>query len=69
MTTPSQAYRNAANSPAGRHAAEAAKEARDSVKSAAHSAKETAEEVGEFDRRSGERVCLRRIAQGRRVCV
>ena len=44
MTTTSQAYRNAANSPAGRHASEAAKEARESVKSAAHSAKETAEE-------------------------
>ena len=28
MTTTSQAYRNAANSPAGRHASDAAKEAR-----------------------------------------
>ena len=45
MTTANQAFRQAANSPAGRHASEAAKEARESVKSTAEAAKSTAESV------------------------
>ena len=47
MTNANQVYRQAANSPAARHANEAAKEARESVKSAAESAKSTGESVRE----------------------
>ncbi|MGE5260798.1 MAG: hypothetical protein ACM3MH_07960 [Actinomycetota bacterium] len=43
MTTTSSAFKNAANSPAGRHATEAAKEMRESVKSAAEQAKSSGE--------------------------
>jgi ElaB/YqjD/DUF883 family membrane-anchored ribosome-binding protein len=47
MTTANQAFRQAANSPAGRHAAKSAKEARDAVRSAADSARSVAEDFAD----------------------
>ena len=46
MTTANEAFRRAANSPAGRHAQQTAKDVGETVRSAAHSAKDTAEEIG-----------------------
>jgi len=47
MTSANEAYRRAANSPAGRQAAETAKDARNTAKSAADTAKSMGEEFGE----------------------
>jgi hypothetical protein len=47
MTTANEAYRKAANSPAGRHASETAKSAGETVKSAAETARSMGEEFGE----------------------
>jgi ElaB/YqjD/DUF883 family membrane-anchored ribosome-binding protein len=48
MTTPNQAYRQAANSPAGRQAAETVKDARETVKSAAETARNIGDDVADF---------------------
>lgn len=47
MATANEAYRRAANSPAGRHASETVKEARETVKSAAESAKSAGEHLAD----------------------
>jgi ElaB/YqjD/DUF883 family membrane-anchored ribosome-binding protein len=47
MATANEAYRKAANSPAGRHAAETVKDARATAKSVGEAAKSIGEELGE----------------------
>ena len=47
MATANEAYRKAANSPAGRQAFQTAKEAREAIKSAAESAKSTGEHLAD----------------------